>query len=77
MKSKTIAMLMVALSLGACGITGKLDAVSNLEASRASYKRCLAQQGRGTNCELQKARYQSDIDDAGRTRGTLTDWRWL
>jgi hypothetical protein len=77
MKKKAAAVLMAALGLSACGITGKLDAVSNLEASRASYRLCLARREAATNCELQKARYESDINDAGRTRGTLTDWRWL
>jgi hypothetical protein len=77
MKREFVAVLMATLGLSACGITGKLDAVSKLEASRASYRQCLAQRDNATNCELQKARYQTDIMEAGRTRGTLTDWRWL
>jgi hypothetical protein len=74
---KGLALLAAALSLSACGITGKLDAVSSLEASRAVYKACLARRDAGADCGLQKAGYQSDLKEAGRTRGTLTDWRWL
>jgi len=77
MKKEMATLLIAALSLSACGITGKLDAMSNLEASRASYKVCLAQRDSDTSCALQKARYENDIMDASRTRGTLTDWRWL
>jgi hypothetical protein len=74
---KKVVLLAAALSVSACGITGKLDAVSHFEASRASYKACLAGQDAGSNCELQRAGYESDLKDAERTRGTLTDWRWL
>jgi hypothetical protein len=61
-----------------CGIVGKLDAISNLEASSASYKACLAEHRRdATSCEVQRASYQADLSEAQRTRGMLTNWSRL
>ena len=74
---KHLAVLTAALSLCGCGIVGKLDAVSNLEAARNSYKMCLAEHGEGANCEIQRAAYRSNLMDAEKTQGTLTSWRWL
>lgn len=72
-----VAVLTAALGLCGCGIVGKLDAVSNLEAARASYKACLAAHVAGVNCEIQQAAYHSGLTDAERTPGILTSWRWL
>jgi hypothetical protein len=74
---KQVAVLTVALCLCGCGIVGKLDAVSNLEASRNSYKECLAAHDPRVNCEIQRAAYRTDLINAEHTPGTLTSWRWL
>jgi hypothetical protein len=74
---KHAVLLMAALSLCGCGIVGKLDAVSSLEASRNSYQRCLAAKGEGAHCEIQRAAYQNGLMEAEKTRGMLTSWRWL
>lgn len=73
-----LAVLVGAACLAGCGITGKLDAVSNMEASGASYDACRAEHGRGApTCEALRVRYQADLTEAGKMRGILTDWRWL
>jgi hypothetical protein len=75
---KRIAVLVGAACLSACGITGKLDAVSSMEASGASYRSCMVDHSSdSTTCEAQRVRYQADLAEAGKMRGVLTDWRWL
>jgi hypothetical protein len=71
-------VLLSAACLSACGITGKLDAVSHMEASGTSYKACLAEHKRDPSaCDAARVTYQADLADAQKMRGVLTDWRWL
>jgi hypothetical protein len=75
---KLSAVLIASVCLCGCGIVGKLDAVSNLEASSVSYKACLAEHRRdAAPCEVQRASYQADLSEAQRTRGMLTNWSRL
>jgi hypothetical protein len=69
------ALLFCALCLTGCGTLGKLDAVSNLDASRASYQECIAENVRDLSaCEPRRVTYEADLAEAQRTPGTLTDW---
>lgn len=75
---KQLAILLSAACLCGCGLIGKLDAVSSMERSAASYRACLADHRRDTaTCEDRRATYQTDLAQAQKTRGILTDWRRL
>jgi hypothetical protein len=70
-----VAALIAAIYLCGCGIIGKLDAVSNLETSSASYKACLAEHEHDVApCEARRVTYQIGLSEAQRTRGMLTNW---
>jgi hypothetical protein len=75
---KRLAALLCAVSLFGCGLVGKLDAVSNMELSGTSYRACLAEHSHdGAACEDQRTAYRTNLGEAQKTRGILTDWRRL
>jgi len=77
MKRWTV-LLITMVGISGCGWAGKLDAMSKLDVSRATYKACIAQHRTGASaCEAERVSYQSDLADAGRLRGVLTSWHWL
>jgi hypothetical protein len=49
-----------------------------MELSGASYRVCLAQyKGDAAMCKDQRTTYRTDLAQAQKTRGVLTDWRRL
>ncbi|HXI99595.1 MAG TPA: hypothetical protein VNH44_00135 [Micropepsaceae bacterium] len=75
---KHLILLFSALCLCGCGLVGKLDAVSNMELSGASYRACLAEHKHdAAACEDRHIAYQTDLAEAQKTRGILTNWRRL
>jgi uncharacterized protein YceK len=69
-------MVMAAVWLSGCGIVSKLDAMSSMSESAASYRACVAEHKKieGEACENQRLIYQRDLSEAQRTRGILTNW---
>jgi hypothetical protein len=71
-------VLVTAIGVSGCGWTGKLDAMSKLDVSRASKRFCTAKYNNdASKCEAERVSYETDLKDAGRRRGVLTSWRWL
>ena len=78
MMKQSMVALIVMVAVSGCGWTGKLDAMSRLDASRAVYRACVAEhKNELSRCEAERVAYQADLADAGRQRGVLTSWRWL
>jgi uncharacterized protein YceK len=78
MRNIAVVLMTTATCLGGCGVMGKLDAVSNLEASVDSYKACVAQYGKDAPaCDGQRVEYRHDLEEAQKTRGVLTNWRFI
>ena len=77
MKQWMVVLVTVA-GVSGCGWSAKLDAMSKLDASRATFRACIAQHKNAlSQCEAERVTYQVDLMDAGRPRGVLTSWRWL
>ena len=62
-KALLIIILMVAMSFSnGCGITAKVRARDDMEASKAAYKRCLEQNpDNPSKCESLKRAYEADL----------------
>ncbi|HTV45967.1 MAG TPA: hypothetical protein VMF05_11670 [Stellaceae bacterium] len=55
-------LLALALSLSACALQAKMNALDEMKASKAAYKECLmANPNKVSVCEAQQLSYQADL----------------
>lgn len=71
---KTLLVVLTALALSACGITGHNQAAAAADTSLAAYKACLAQHQTDVNaCEAARLTYEADLANLNRPRGVINN----
>jgi hypothetical protein len=66
----------MAVSLTACGVAVRMEARNDMEASKAAYKSCLAENpGKVSACEASRLSYEADLKAFQATAGGMLSSR--